>query len=113
MEAISIATLPDLLNVLDWFLLIALLLLGGLAEFITRVANLLDAVIDLSQFHFRRIVGRYDLSYGLFHRLALADETLQRVVLLLAVVFPELTGIPRGKVTFINERDVCSDFTFG
>src|SRR5207245_4643238 len=93
LAAISVTPLPQILYVIYFFLLFALLLLLGLLRLPGSISQLLHFRVDLPQFHFRHVARRDDFRHSLLHRFALSGKTFHPVVQLLPCFLSEFVGL--------------------
>ena len=122
MRPVAVTSLPDLLYVFRRLFFVALFFLLGFVHLIGRVPYLLHPVIDLAQFHLRRIIWRNDLRDCLLHLLFLSDKVFQVPVPLQSNLLPiSVLVFPRNRVVdkihprlqFVGRRHVVFDLECG
>src|SRR5579864_125406 len=95
LPSISIAFLPNILDIGTFLFLVTFLLLVSFLNFVRGIANLQYARIDFLQLCLRCIGLRNDLGNCLLHGFGLVDEALDQTVQLFAAIFPKLSRVLR------------------
>src|SRR5207253_8782295 len=90
---VSVTSLPNLLDIGGFLFLLTFVFLLSLPNLVRSVANLLNARIDLLQFHIWGITGRKDLRHRLFHWLRLSCKALHKTIQFFSPVLPKLSSI--------------------